>query len=67
MLLAPLAARGEAHGLFGGAEQGGGLAHAFGLLALRHRVGNDAGAWKDIAVNSGKLELFLAPSDLKKS
>ena len=24
-------------------------------------------AWKDIAVNSGKLELFLAPSDVKKS
>jgi phosphohistidine phosphatase len=26
-----------------------------------------AGAWKDIAVNSGKLELFLTPGDVKKS
>ena len=34
-----------------------------GLVVLRFQ----AGAWKDIAVNSGKLELFLAPSDLKKS
>jgi len=34
-----------------------------GLVVVRFQ----AGAWKDIAVNSGKLELFLAPSDLKKS
>ena len=34
-----------------------------GLVVLRFQ----AGAWKDIAVNSGKLELFLTPSDVKKS
>jgi phosphohistidine phosphatase len=34
-----------------------------GLVVVRFQ----AGAWKDIAVNSGKLELFLAPSDVKKS
>ena len=33
-----------------------------GLVVLRFQ----AGAWKDIAVNSGKLKLFLAPSDVKK-
>ena len=32
-----------------------------GLVVLRFQ----AGAWKDIAVNSGKLELFLTPSDVK--
>jgi len=32
-----------------------------GLVVLRF----PAGAWKDVAVNSGKLELFLAPSDVK--
>jgi phosphohistidine phosphatase len=34
-----------------------------GLVVLRF----PAGAWKDVAINSGKLELFLAPSDVKKS
>jgi len=34
-----------------------------GLVVVRFQ----AGAWKDIAVNSGKLELLLAPSDVKKS
>ena len=34
-----------------------------GLVVVRFQ----AGAWKDIAVNSGKLELFLTPSDVKKS
>jgi phosphohistidine phosphatase len=34
-----------------------------GLIVLRFQ----AGAWKDVAVNSGKLELFLTPSDVKKS
>ena len=32
-----------------------------GLVVLRFQ----AGAWKDIAINSGKLELFLTPSDVK--
>jgi phosphohistidine phosphatase len=32
-----------------------------GLIVLRFQ----AGAWKDIAINSGKLELFLTPSDVK--
>ena len=34
-----------------------------GLVALRFPTG----AWKDVAVNSGKLELFLTPGDVKKS
>jgi phosphohistidine phosphatase len=34
-----------------------------GLVVMRFQ----AGAWKDVAVNSGKLELFLTPSDVKKS
>ena len=34
-----------------------------GLVVLRFQ----SGSWKDIAVNSGKLELFLTPSDVKKS
>ncbi len=34
-----------------------------GLVVLRFQ----SGAWKDIAVNSGKLELFLTPGDVKKS
>ena len=34
-----------------------------GLVVVRFQ----AGTWKDIAVNSGKLELFLTPSDVKKS
>ena len=34
-----------------------------GLVVLRF----PAGAWRDIAINSGKLELFLTPSDVKKS
>ena len=34
-----------------------------GLVVLRFQ----AGAWKEVAVNSGKLELFLTPSDVKKS
>ena len=34
-----------------------------GLVVLRFQ----AGAWKDITVNSGKLELFLTPGDVKKS
>jgi phosphohistidine phosphatase len=34
-----------------------------GLVVLRF----PAGAWKDVFVNSGKLELFLTPSDVKKS
>ena len=33
-----------------------------GLVVLRFQTG----AWKDIAVNSGKLELFLTPGDVKK-
>jgi len=32
-----------------------------GLVVLRF----PAGAWKDVAVNSGKLELFLTPGDVK--
>ena len=32
-----------------------------GLVVLRFQAGD----WKDVAVNSGKLELFLAPSDVK--
>ena len=32
-----------------------------GLVVMRFQ----AGAWKDIAVNSGKLELFLTPSDVE--
>ena len=32
-----------------------------GLVVVRF----EAGDWKDVAVNSGKLELFLAPSDVK--
>jgi phosphohistidine phosphatase len=32
-----------------------------GLVVLRF----PAGAWKDVAINSGKLELFLTPSDVK--
>jgi phosphohistidine phosphatase len=32
-----------------------------GLVVLRFQ----AGAWKDIVINSGKLELFLTPSDVK--
>jgi phosphohistidine phosphatase len=34
-----------------------------GLVVLRFAVG----AWKDVAINSGKLELFLTPSDVKWS
>ena len=34
-----------------------------GLVVLRF----PAGAWKDVAINSGKLELFLTPSDVKWS
>ena len=34
-----------------------------GLVVLRFQ----SGSWKDIAVNSCKLELFLTPSDVKKS
>jgi phosphohistidine phosphatase len=34
-----------------------------GLVVLRF----PAGAWKDVAINSGKLELFLTPSDVKQS
>jgi phosphohistidine phosphatase len=34
-----------------------------GLIVLRF----PAGGWKDIAINSGKLELFLTPSDVKWS
>jgi phosphohistidine phosphatase len=34
-----------------------------GLVVMRFLVG----AWKDITVNSGKLELFLTPGDVKKS
>jgi phosphohistidine phosphatase len=34
-----------------------------GLVVLRF----PAGAWKDVAINSGKLELFLTPSDVKSS
>jgi phosphohistidine phosphatase len=34
-----------------------------GLVVLRFT----AGAWKDVAINSGKLELFLTPGDVKKS
>jgi phosphohistidine phosphatase len=34
-----------------------------GLVVVRF----PAGAWKDVAINSGKLELFLTPSDVKKS
>jgi phosphohistidine phosphatase len=34
-----------------------------GLVVLRF----PAGAWKDVAINSGKLELFLTPGDVKKS
>jgi phosphohistidine phosphatase len=34
-----------------------------GLVVLRF----PAGTWKDVAVNSGKLELFLTPGDVKKS
>jgi phosphohistidine phosphatase len=34
-----------------------------GLVVVRFR----SGAWKDIAINSGKLELFLTPGDIKKS
>ena len=34
-----------------------------GLVVLRF----SAGGWKEVAVNSGKLELFLTPSDVKKS
>ena len=33
-----------------------------GLVVLRFQ----AGAWKEVAVNSGKLELFLTPGDVKK-
>ncbi|HET7852715.1 MAG TPA: histidine phosphatase family protein, partial [Methyloceanibacter sp.] len=33
-----------------------------GLVVLRFL----AGAWKDVAINSGKLELFLTPGDVKK-
>jgi phosphohistidine phosphatase len=32
-----------------------------GLVVMRLR----AGAWKDVAINGGKLELFLTPSDLR--
>jgi phosphohistidine phosphatase len=32
-----------------------------GLVVVRFQAGD----WKDVAVNSGKLELFLAPSDVK--
>jgi phosphohistidine phosphatase len=34
-----------------------------GLVAIRF----SAGAWSDVAVNSGKLELFVTPSDLERS
>ena len=34
-----------------------------GLVVLRF----SAGAWKNVAINSGKLELFLTPGDVKKS
>jgi len=34
-----------------------------GLVVLRFA----AGAWKDVSINSGKLELFLTPSDVKWS
>jgi phosphohistidine phosphatase len=34
-----------------------------GLVVMRFL----AGAWKDVTVNSGKLELFLTPGDVKKS
>ena len=34
-----------------------------GLVVLRF----PAGAWKDVAINSGKLELYLTPSDVKWS
>jgi phosphohistidine phosphatase len=34
-----------------------------GLVVLRF----PAGTWKDVAVNSGKLGLFLTPGDVKKS
>jgi phosphohistidine phosphatase len=34
-----------------------------GLVVLRFRVG----AWKDVTTHSGKLELFLTPSDVKQS
>jgi phosphohistidine phosphatase len=34
-----------------------------GLVVLRFLTG----AWKDVAINSGKLELFLTPGDVKKS
>jgi phosphohistidine phosphatase len=34
-----------------------------GLVVLRF----PAGAWKDVAINGGKLELFLTPSDVKRS
>jgi phosphohistidine phosphatase len=34
-----------------------------GLVVLRFAVG----AWNDVAINSGKLELFLTPSDVKWS
>src|SRR5512134_4026102 len=46
--LSALGARGKAHGLVGSLEQGTRLAHAFGLLALRHGVGDDAGASTNI-------------------
>src|SRR3990170_4754666 len=42
--LTAFGARGKAHGFVRGLEQGARLAHAFGLLALRHRVGDDARA-----------------------
>lgn len=34
-----------------------------GLVVLRFLTGG----WKDLAVNSGKLELFLSPKDVKRS
>jgi phosphohistidine phosphatase len=34
-----------------------------GLVVLRFLTG----AWKDVAINGGKLELFLTPSDVKHS
>jgi phosphohistidine phosphatase len=34
-----------------------------GLVVLRF----PAGAWEDVAINSGKIELFLTPSDVKWS
>src|SRR6185437_13994131 len=43
-LLTALGAGGEAHGLVGGLEQRARLAHALGLLALGHRIGNHARA-----------------------